>query len=113
MTFVAQDGSQTTDQYILGIAEKKKRMTNSIQQAMRDAAIDCRLHRERHQGVACLKFPPGAHGKRGLAWVADINKDLRDEDVQDVRREEEEVRGTFLELKGGVKAFMPVGTNEL
>lgn len=52
-TIRTKDHSLTTDEYVLGVAERKGRIMDQVLGAMQSAAIDCDLHKAGHKDVAC------------------------------------------------------------
>lgn len=53
------DGGKTTDQLIYLISQRKKELNRQFLDALKSAAIDCKLHKAHHPEVACFS-PNGA-----------------------------------------------------
>lgn len=64
---------QSTDQYILEIAERKQNLINKILEVMKVMAVDCTLNKMDNKGdFKCFSFP----NETGLAYVPEIGRNL-------------------------------------
>lgn len=57
-TLQKNDGGLTTDQKILALANDKKRLADSLFDAMKRAAVDCELNASENGVMACYRLPP-------------------------------------------------------
>ena len=71
------DGGLSSDQYIHGVASRKAKIMDQLLNIMRDAAVDCRLHRAVHQDAKCYSFPTNFK-EDDDAYNANIDYDARD-----------------------------------
>lgn len=71
------DGGNTSDQYIYGVASRKAKIMDQLLAIMRDAAVDCRLHRSAHQDAKCYSFSAN-FAPDDDAYNPDIDHDTRD-----------------------------------
>ena len=55
-TLLIKDGGLTTDQSILGISHDKRKLADSLSDAMKRAAVDCELNATENGPVACYRF---------------------------------------------------------
>jgi hypothetical protein len=87
---------KTTDQYIYGVAERKKHIIVQIQNYMKTAAVDCRVHKDKHQpSIKCLTFPENL-SPCGLSYVWDDAKDETNAEYkQKVKKKVVKVEGKF------------------
>lgn len=51
------DRAQTSDEYILNIAQRKTRIVTQLLKVMRSSAVDCNLHSSQHTHVQCTLHP--------------------------------------------------------
>jgi hypothetical protein len=71
-TIKNKDGGMTTDQYIDKVAQNKMKIINRIQTVMKDASVDCMVHRKYHdKSVSCLQFPENV-GDDELSYQLDL-----------------------------------------
>ena len=92
-----QDDINSTDEIIFGIAARKAKIVNSIEEVMKAAAVDCMFHKKDHPKVECLRFPVNAD-QNALAYTADIEKDETDAEFEQ-RVKVEKVEGRFRDCK--------------
>lgn len=92
-----QDDINSTDEIIFGIAARKAKIVNSIQEVMKAAAVDCMFHKKDHPKVECLRFPVNAD-QNALAYTADLEKDETDAEFNQ-RVKVEKVEGRFRDCK--------------
>jgi len=92
-----QDDINSTDEIIFGIASRKAKIVNSIEDVMKAAAVDCMFHKKDHPKVECLRFPVNAD-QNALAYTADIEKDETDAEFEQ-RVKVEKVEGRFRDCK--------------
>lgn len=92
-----QDDNTTTDEIIFGIAARKAKIVNSIEEVMKAAAVDCMFHKKDHPKVECLRFPLNAD-QNALAYTADLEKDETDAEYNQ-RVKVEKVEGRFRDCK--------------
>ena len=91
---------RSTDEYVLGIAQRKAVLTNQLLQVLKDAAFDCRLNHSWNRmagDVRCYDFRSSAAD--GKAFTLDLSQERTDKDL----RTDTRVRATRLHrlrLKG-------------
>jgi hypothetical protein len=56
-TLLIKDGGLTTDQSILSISQDKRKLADSLADAMKRAAVDCELNATENGPLACYRFP--------------------------------------------------------
>ena len=56
-TVISRENGVTSDEYIYGISMKKERLTNTMLDIVKSAAVDCLVHRKIHKGVKCSVIP--------------------------------------------------------
>ena len=56
-TLLIKDNGLSTDQQILSVSNGKKKLTESLFDAMKSAAVDCELNANENGGYACYRFP--------------------------------------------------------
>jgi hypothetical protein len=61
-TLLIKDGGLSTDQSILSIANDKKRLADSLFDAMKRAAVDCELNATENGVAACYRFSTNLSG---------------------------------------------------
>jgi hypothetical protein len=53
------DKKLSTDEYIHDVAQRKATIINQIQHLMKNASVDCQVHRKFHDDtISCMTFPP-------------------------------------------------------
>lgn len=62
-SLVKKDQGQTSDEYVHAVAQKKRAVLTGLLDAMRAAAVDCRLHAERHAAAAEARARMRGKGK--------------------------------------------------
>ena len=64
----------STDDYLLDLAQRKKRITDEVVRMMKTTAVDCTLNAaDNEKDIKCLNFGTGA---RGLAYLPKLSKDV-------------------------------------
>jgi len=61
-TLLIKDGGETTDQSILSVANDKKKLADSLFEAMKRAAVDCELNATENGVAACYRFDTNPTG---------------------------------------------------
>jgi hypothetical protein len=56
-TLRTQDKGLTSDEYLFGIAKKKKKITDGILELLKKASVDCALNANVADGLKCFAFP--------------------------------------------------------
>ena len=56
-TLRTQDKGLTSDEYLFGIAKKKKKITDGILELLKKASVDCALNANVVDGLKCFAFP--------------------------------------------------------
>ena len=56
-TLLIKDKGLSTDQQILSVSDGKRKLTESLFNAMKSAAVDCELNSNENGGYACYRFP--------------------------------------------------------
>lgn len=100
---VKRDKGKTSDQYIHDLAQRKGALLSALQDAMKVASVDCRLHLERHRAhhklraptattnLRCFTAPPGLpRGSR--LYADDLQDDLKEAAVKRARLQDTLVR---------------------
>lgn len=64
----------STDEHILELAKKKKKLTDSALEIIKECAIDCLLNKaDINENYNCFSFPKNA---KGLSYLPNINNDI-------------------------------------
>lgn len=72
-----EDGCETSDEYIHGVATKKAIIMSQILDVMKKSSIDCRLHTRDHDNVKCYEFPQ-TFASDDMAYNSNIKLDTPD-----------------------------------
>jgi hypothetical protein len=76
------DAFMTTDEFVYNVSYKKNRITQNITHILKQAAIDCEIHRVLHSReqpvIQCMRFDTTVTGE-DLAYSPSIKSDERDE----------------------------------
>jgi len=57
LTLINKDGGLTTDQAILSVSQDKRKLAESLFEAMKRGAVDCELNATENGVLACYRFP--------------------------------------------------------
>jgi len=75
------DAFMSSDEFLYNLAYRKQRITGAITKLIKQAAVDCEIHRKLHSReqpvIQCLRFDSSAKGD-ALAYNPAINDDDRD-----------------------------------
>lgn len=74
-----KDEGLTSDQVIMGIAERKARIITEILELMKRAAVDCNFHHTQHPHVVCFGYPHNMNDE-DFGREIDIHSEPIDED---------------------------------
>ena len=72
-TLIIKDGGETTDQSILSVANDKKKLADSLFEAMKRGAVDCELNATENGVAACYRFETNLAGP---LFHPDLAKDI-------------------------------------
>ena len=81
-TLMIKDGGETTDQAILSISNDKRKLADSLADAMKRAAVDCELNATENGPLACYRFEKPSNQ---ILFHPNLDEDLR-ESSSSVRR---------------------------
>ena len=74
-TLLIKDGGLTTDQSILSISQDKRKLADSLADAMKRAAVDCELNATENGPLACYRFQKPSNE---LLFHPNLEQDLSD-----------------------------------
>ena len=74
-TLMIKDGGETTDQAILSISNDKRKLADSLADAMKRGAVDCELNSTENGPLACYRFEKPSNQ---LLYHPNLDEDLRD-----------------------------------
>ena len=103
------DKSMTSDEYLYGIAKKKKAITDGLLDMLKKASIDCVLN-GKHHGIKCFAFPVNMDSNL-ITRQPNIN--MEEHNVSFAKGvEEKEWKGQLLRTKKG-NFVIKEGTNDV
>jgi len=105
-TLRTQDKSETSDQYIHNIAQRKAKVINKLLEILQKSSIDCALNAKFHGNMRCFAFPVNMKDDQ-ITYEFDIAKDQNI-----VGTEKTEWQGQVLVTKKGQFLIRP-DTNEV
>jgi hypothetical protein len=74
-TLLIKDGGLSTDQSILSISQDKRKLADSLADAMKRGAVDCELNATENGPLACYRFPAPSNA---LLFNPNLEQDLQD-----------------------------------
>jgi hypothetical protein len=88
-TLALHDKGQTSDEYILNIAERKATINNNLLQVLKNAAADCNMNRDVHgPSVKCFTMPKDKKNRNlHIYEYTTALEDLKDEEVKQITKE--------------------------
>jgi superfamily II DNA or RNA helicase len=105
----SRERGETTDEFLLNIARRKKRITNGILQIMKNASVDCLIHQGVHKGeVQCSTIPDNYNEPTHVLYPYsnDYEEDMEDALMKlKLNTVSEDIRVLSFEAKVGSKTI--------
>lgn len=101
----------TSDEYIVGVAERKSQITDTLLELMKKSAIDCLVHRDGVSG-SCLQLPTNFGNPNGVLYsYKGVSNNVNDDTLNKLKVTKE-TKLKYLKSKNGTLVYNPE-TNEI
>jgi hypothetical protein len=93
---ISREQKLTTDEYVLNIAKKKAKIVDSLQDMMKQSAVDCVFHKEEKCYQVQANF--SAISQNEYFYIDNIDNDIKDSQIK-IKKNQKKVEREVMYLK--------------